>query len=61
MKNLILVVALVMFGASSFATETKKTCIEQKDPKTGKMKEVCKEVKIHKKLEVEATPDKKAK
>ncbi len=29
--------------------ETKKVCVTQKDAKTGKDKEVCKNVKIHKK------------
>ena len=40
--------------------ETKKICVdvmkdgkEVKDPKTGKVKQTCKEVKQHKKLEVE--------
>ena len=42
------------------AKETKKICVDQmkdgkevKDPKTGKVKQTCKEVKQHKKLEVE--------
>ena len=42
------------------AKETKKICVDQmkdgkevKDPKTGKTKQTCKEVKQHKKLEVE--------
>jgi len=41
------------------AKETKKICVDQmkdgkevKDPKTGKTKQTCKEVKQHKKLEV---------
>ena len=40
--------------------ETKKICVDQmkdgkevKDPKTGRVKQTCKEVKQHKKLEVE--------
>jgi hypothetical protein len=61
MSKLILALALVMFGASSFAVETKKVCVEQTDAKTKKVKEVCKDVKIHKKLEGTAVPDKKAK
>jgi hypothetical protein len=40
-------------------TETKKVCVEQKDAKTGKAKEVCKEVKQHKKLEGTKVPEKK--
>ena len=31
---------------------TKKACVKQLDPKTKKEKEVCKTIKIHKKLEV---------
>jgi hypothetical protein len=37
--------------------ETKKVCIEQKDAKTGKTKEVCKTVKVHKKLEGTKVPE----
>jgi hypothetical protein len=61
MKQLILTLTLIMFSASSFAVEPKKICIEQKDPKTQKLKQVCKVVKIHKKLQVKAIPNKKAK
>jgi hypothetical protein len=61
MKQLILALAITLFGASSFAVETKKVCVEQTDAKTKKIKEVCKDVKIHKKLEGTAVPDKKAK
>lgn len=31
--------------------KTKRVCVDQKDPKTGKMVPVCKTIKIHKKLE----------
>ena len=34
------------------AAETKKVCVKEKDPKTKKEKEVCKTIKVHKKLEV---------
>lgn len=34
------------------APATKKACVMQKDAKTGKEKEVCKTIKVHKKLEV---------
>jgi hypothetical protein len=61
MKQLILALAITLFGASAFAVETKKVCVEQTDAKTKKTKEVCKDVKIHKKLEGTAVPDKKAK
>jgi hypothetical protein len=60
MKSIILATALI-FGmtASSFAVETKKVCVDQKDAKTGKTKQVCKEVKQHKKLEGTKVPEKK--
>ncbi len=61
MKQLILALALVAFGASSFAAEIKKVCVDQTDAKTKVVKQVCKDVKIHKKLEGTAVPDKKAK
>lgn len=34
------------------APATKKACVKQVDPKTKKEKEVCKTIKVHKKLEV---------
>ena len=56
MKNILLALALTFGVVQASATETKKVCVEQKDPKTGKTKQVCKQVKQHKKLEV---PEKK--
>lgn len=50
----------MLFGATAFAVETKKTCIDQKDPKTQKVTQVCKDVKVHKKLEGTAVPGAKA-
>lgn len=44
-----------------FAAETKRVCVEQTDPKTKKVKEVCKDVKVHKKLEGTKVPEKQAK
>ncbi len=61
MKPLILALALTLFGVPLFAAETKKVCIDQVDAKTQKTKQVCKDVKVHKKLEGTAVPDKKAK
>lgn len=61
MKQLFLALALISFGATSFAAETKKVCVDQTDPKTKAVKQVCKDVKVHKKLEGTAVPDKKAK
>lgn len=54
MKKIITIVAL-MFAVSAYATETKKACV--KNEKTGK--EVCKEIKVHKKLEGTKLPEKK--
>jgi hypothetical protein len=59
MKSLILAVALT-FTLPVFAeAETKRACVTQKDPKTGKEKEVCKEIKVHKKLDGTKVPEKK--
>lgn len=38
-----------------YAAETKKVCIDQKQ-KDGKNKQVCKDVKVHKKLEGTPVP-----
>lgn len=53
-------------AAADAAKETKKICVdvkkdgkEVKDPKTGKVKQSCKEVKQHKKLEGHEIPGKK--
>lgn len=62
MKHLILVAGLlfaVPAMAADEAPKTKKVCVMQKDAKTGKEKEVCKNVKIHKKHEGTAVPEKK--
>ncbi len=59
MKSLILAVALT-FTLPVFAeAEKKKACVMQKDQKTGKEKEVCKEINVHKKLEGTKVPEKK--
>lgn len=42
---------------SSEKPVTKKVCVTTKDAKTGKEKEQCKTIKIHKKLE-SSTPEK---
>lgn len=59
MKKILLALTLVALGASAYAVETKKVCMDQKDVKTGKVKQVCKEVKIHKKLDATPVPTKK--
>jgi hypothetical protein len=62
--NPLLVLALVSgifflgYNNSVLAAETKRVCVEQTDPKTKKPKEVCKQVKIHKKLEGTPVPPK---
>jgi hypothetical protein len=56
-KLLALVVALTM-SSVAVAAETKRVCTTQKDAKTGKEKEVCKNVKIHKKHEGTKVPEK---
>ena len=40
------------------AAETKKVCVDQKQ-KDGKSKQVCKDIKVHKKLEGTAIPSQK--
>jgi nitrate reductase cytochrome c-type subunit len=51
-KLLALLVAGVM-SVGVMAAEKEKVCVEVKDAKTGKVKQECKEIKKHKKLEVE--------
>lgn len=58
MRYLILTVALMFGTAYAAEPQTKKVCQETKDAKTGKTKEVCKTVKIHKKLEGTKVPAK---
>lgn len=70
MKKLLIVLALALCTSFTYANdaakETKKVCVdvkkdgkEVKDPKTGKTKQSCKEVKQHKKLEGTKVPEKK--
>ena len=54
MKNIVIVAlasVLAMGMVQSHAAETKKVCVKQTDPKTKKEKEVCKTIKVHKKLD----------
>ena len=57
----ILAIMIAMFASTAVyaEAETKKVCVKQKDAKTGREKDVCKTVKIHKKLEGTKIPDKK--
>jgi hypothetical protein len=65
--GLALAVAFPTFAAEDKKPETKKVCVDQQgkdgkpvmDPKTKKPKQNCKEVKVHKKHEGTAVPDKK--
>jgi hypothetical protein len=63
MKKFLIALNLVVWSfvghQVAYAAETKKACVMQKDQKTGKEKEVCKEIKVHKKLEGTAVPEKK--
>lgn len=60
MKNLtfaIIFIAITAYGLLAEAAETKKVCHAEKDRK-GKAVEVCKAVKIHKKLDGTKVPPK---
>ena len=53
-------IGFLLFGPlthAAFAAEEKKVCVKQTDPKTKKEKQVCKTVKVHKKLEGTKIPD----
>ena len=58
MKKLI-ALTLLSLTTTVFAAEEKKVCVKELDNKTKKEKEVCKTIKVHKKLEGTAIPDKK--
>ena len=60
MKKSLLALALLAFFTTGYAAETKKVCVDKttKDGKVvkgkdGKPEQVCKTIKVHKKLEVE--------
>jgi hypothetical protein len=70
MKNLIIALSLALgsqFVIAEEPKETKQVCVDVKDkngkdvidPKTKKVKQNCKEVKQHKKLEGTKVPEKK--
>jgi hypothetical protein len=53
-------ILFLLFGpltSAAFAAEEKKVCVKQTDPKTKKEKEVCRTMKVHKKLEGTKIPD----
>ena len=68
LASIILAISSIAFTAPAFAEgEMKKVCVDVKDKdgkpvkdsKTGKVKQNCKEVKVHKKLEGTKVPEKK--
>lgn len=52
-------ISFLAWNNSVFAAEEKKVCVKEFDNKTKKEKEVCKTIKVHKKLEGTKIPDKK--
>ena len=65
MKKEILLGSMILFLLfaplikAAFSAETKKVCVKETDSKTKKQKEVCKTIKVHKKLEGTELPPKK--
>ena len=68
MKNVIFVAGLILClpAAADEIKETRKVCVDVKDKegkevkdKNGKVKQNCKEIKQHKKLDGEKVPEKK--
>ena len=59
--TLAVVLSLLAPATVFAAAETKRVCVEQVDAKTKKPKEVCKQVKVHKKLEGTKVPEKQGK
>lgn len=57
----ILALMIAMFASTAVyaEAETKRVCIKQKDAKTGKERDVCRTIKVHKKLEGTKIPEKK--
>ena len=55
MKQILLAICIALGTQYVYAEEVKKekACVEVKDAKTGKVTQQCKEIKKHKKLEVE--------
>ena len=65
MKKELAVASMILFllfaplTKAAFAAESKKVCVKEFDNKTKKEKEVCKTIKVHKKLESTEIPTKK--
>lgn len=56
-KKILIAAMIAMFAVPATAVEEKKVCTTQTDAKTKKEKQVCKTIKIHKKLEGTKIPD----
>jgi hypothetical protein len=61
MKYILAAMISVFALTGAYAAETKKVCVKELDNKTKKEKEVCKTVKVHKKLEGTKIEDAKKK
>ncbi len=65
MKKEFAVLGMILFllfaplTKAAFAAKEKKVCVKEFDNKTKKEKEVCKTIKVHKKLEGTKIPEKK--
>jgi hypothetical protein len=59
MNYLLAMMIGVLALTSVWAAEEKKVCVKEFDNKTKKEKEVCKTIKVHKKLEGTKIPEKK--
>jgi len=59
MNYLLAVMIGVLALTSVYAAEEKKVCVKEYDNKTKKEKEVCKTIKVHKKLDGTKIPEKK--
>jgi hypothetical protein len=57
--SMILALLLVPLANGAFAAEEKKVCVKEFDNKTKKEKQVCKTIKVHKKLDGTKIPEKK--
>ena len=57
--SMILALLFVPLTNAAFAAEEKKVCVKEYDNKTKKEKEVCKTIKVHKKLEGTKIPERK--
>lgn len=54
----LLALTIGVFALTAQAAETKRVCVKQLDQKTKKEVEVCKVIKVHKKLEGTPVPKK---